>query len=328
MTAVQQHVPQGRQGTTTRCARSPGLGRPALRGVQGHRVGRPGRSPDPRTDERWILTDADELGAHPWYKCAAPASARSRSACTATPRSAKVGRQFEQLLIAGVMHYLIRMENDNPEFRYAMHEVTEETHHIQMFQEPVNRSGADVVGASRPGHGRAAHQPRPGPGVPSCSSSASWPARSRSTTCRRASCAAADMPPADRPHHADPHRRGGPPHRLRPPVPRDTTGRASARSTGSSRSRLPGRHADALRRDHGPEQAGPARRWASPRRSPRRSGGRRRSPKKLLRDMFGDVRMLADSLGMPAGSRPVLWKAIGIDGASSRFRSEPTSAAA
>src|SRR5689334_5213561 len=99
-------------------------------------------------DERFVLSDADEIGRHPWYK----SLSRERQIEVGAYRYAqiaKVGRQFEQILIGGVMHHLIRMENNNPEFRYAMHEVTEETHHIQMFQESVNRSGADVVGAPR-----------------------------------------------------------------------------------------------------------------------------------------------------------------------------------
>lgn len=48
---------------------------------------------------------------------------------------------------------------------------------------------------------------------------------------------------------------------------------------------------------------------------------------KLLRDLFGDVRMLADNLGIRKGPMKLLWKALRIDGAPSRFRSEPASAA-
>lgn len=47
------------------------------------------------------------------------------------------------------MNHNIHASNDNPEFRYSMHEATEETHHIQMFQEFVNRSGVNTRGASR-----------------------------------------------------------------------------------------------------------------------------------------------------------------------------------
>ncbi|MDO9455281.1 diiron oxygenase [Nocardioides sp.] len=49
---------------------------------------------------------------------------------------------------------------------------------------------------------------------------------------------------------------------------------------------------------------------------------------KFLRDLFGDVRMLAEETGLlnPVSRR--LWRALGIDGRSSRFRSQPASAAA
>ena len=47
----------------------------------------------------------------------------------------------------------------------------------------------------------------------------------------------------------------------------------------------------------------------------------------MLRDLFGDVRMLADRAGlMNAVSRRV-WRLLGIDGRPSRFRSEPAQAA-
>lgn len=94
-------------------------------------------------DDRLILTDADAIGAHPWYK-SLPREEQIRVGAFRFAQIAKVGRQFEQVLIAGIMLHLIGMENGNAEFRYAMHEVTEETHHIQMFQEAVNRALAEV----------------------------------------------------------------------------------------------------------------------------------------------------------------------------------------
>lgn len=101
-------------------------------------------------DPQFVLTDADVIGAHPWYK-ALPRERQIEIGMYRFAQIAKVGRQFEQVLIAGLMHHLIGMESGNPEFRYAMHEVTEETHHIQMFQEAVNRAydqfGIDPEGA-------------------------------------------------------------------------------------------------------------------------------------------------------------------------------------
>ena len=55
-----------------------------------------------------------------------------------------------------------------------------------------------------------------------------------------------------------------------------------------------------------------------------------RSPEsqKLLRDTFGDVRMLAEELGLMNKVSRRVWRALGIDGSASRFRGEPKSAAA
>jgi hypothetical protein len=44
------------------------------------------------------------------------------------------------------MQYAMKLPNGSPEFRYCMHEMTEECNHIQMFQELVNRIGVDVPG--------------------------------------------------------------------------------------------------------------------------------------------------------------------------------------
>lgn len=101
-------------------------------------------------DPQFVLTDADVIGAHPWYQ-ALPLERQIEIGMFRFAQIAKVGRQFEQVLIGGLMHHLIVMESGNPEFRYLMHEVTEETHHIQMFQEAVNRAkqqfGIDPQGA-------------------------------------------------------------------------------------------------------------------------------------------------------------------------------------
>ena len=92
-------------------------------------------------DPQFALSEADVIGAHPWYQ-ALPLERQVEIGIYRFAHVAKVGRQFEQVLIGGLMHHLVGMEAGNPEFRYAMHEVTEETHHIQMFQEAVNRAYA------------------------------------------------------------------------------------------------------------------------------------------------------------------------------------------
>lgn len=100
---------------------------------------------DPR-DPRWILQPAvDPLGATAWYA----AQSRERQIEIGRWRvmnAVKVGGSFESILIRGLMHYAMGLPNGSPEFRYCLHEMTEECNHIQMFQELVNRSGADVPG--------------------------------------------------------------------------------------------------------------------------------------------------------------------------------------
>lgn len=97
------------------------------------------------TDPRWSLPTVDALGAHPWYQ-ALPEERRIEIGLWRQANVTKVGLQFENILIRGIMQYVFSLPNGSPEFRYLTHEATEETHHTQMFQEFVNRSGADVPG--------------------------------------------------------------------------------------------------------------------------------------------------------------------------------------
>lgn len=100
-----------------------------------------------RTDDpRWILpANVDPLGAHPWYQ----SQSVQRQIEIGLWRQAnvlRVGVQFENILIRGIMQYVFELRNGSAEFRYLMHEATEECHHNQMFQEAINRIGADVPG--------------------------------------------------------------------------------------------------------------------------------------------------------------------------------------
>lgn len=97
------------------------------------------------TDPRWSLPVVDALGGNEWYQ----AQSEERRVAIGLWRQAnvvKVGLQFENLLIRGIMQYVFSLPNGSPEFRYLTHEATEETHHTQMFQEFVNRSRAEVPG--------------------------------------------------------------------------------------------------------------------------------------------------------------------------------------
>jgi hypothetical protein len=105
----------------------------------------PSMAVDPH-DPRWKLsTTIDPLGATAWYQ----AQSEERQIEIGRWRmmnAMKVGGSFESILIRGLMHYAMALPNGSPEFRYCLHEMTEECNHIQMFQELVNRSGTDVPG--------------------------------------------------------------------------------------------------------------------------------------------------------------------------------------
>ncbi|MFT4263372.1 MAG: diiron oxygenase [Nocardioides sp.] len=97
-------------------------------------------------DERWMLPIVDPLGAHPWYR-SLPKERQIQIGRHRLVAMTKTGSQFEQLLLLGGTQFLMGLKNENPEFRYFMHELTEETHHIQMFQEFTNRACPEVSGA-------------------------------------------------------------------------------------------------------------------------------------------------------------------------------------
>lgn len=99
-------------------------------------------------DERWILPASDPLGGHPWY-LAQPAARRIAIGQWRQANVAKVGLQFESVLIRGLANYAFWVPNGSPEFRYCVHEAIEECNHTLMFQEMINRIGVDVPGLPR-----------------------------------------------------------------------------------------------------------------------------------------------------------------------------------
>lgn len=97
-------------------------------------------------DPRWVLSqDVDPLGATSWY-LGLPLERQIEMGRWRTMNMIKVGAAFETMLIRAMMQHIMALPNGAPEFRYSLHEMTEECHHIQMFQEAVNRSGCDVPG--------------------------------------------------------------------------------------------------------------------------------------------------------------------------------------
>ena len=100
------------------------------------------------SDERWILPATDPLGRHRWYR-AQSVQRQIEIGQWRQANVAKVGLQFESILIRGLMNYSFCVPNGSPEYRYLLHESVEECNHTMMFQEMVNRIGADVPGMPR-----------------------------------------------------------------------------------------------------------------------------------------------------------------------------------
>lgn len=100
------------------------------------------------SDERWIVPAEDTVGGSEWYR-SLPKHEQIRVGMYRMANIMKVGLQFEQVLISGIMVHLLGMDNNRPEFRYSTHEATEECHHTQMFQEGVNRIGQPAAGGPR-----------------------------------------------------------------------------------------------------------------------------------------------------------------------------------
>ncbi len=96
-------------------------------------------------DPRWELSDTDPLGATAWYR-SQPPPVRSRIGLYRVASAMKIGLQFENILKRGLLEHAFALDNRDPTFRYAYHEVIEEAHHGMMFQEFVNRAPFDLPG--------------------------------------------------------------------------------------------------------------------------------------------------------------------------------------
>lgn len=100
------------------------------------------------SDPRWQLPESDALGGSAWYKAQSDAE-RSRIGLKMVANQMKIGLQFESVLQRGLLEFASGLPNHSPEFRYVYHEVIEEAQHTLMFQEFINRSGADSIGLDR-----------------------------------------------------------------------------------------------------------------------------------------------------------------------------------
>jgi len=279
------------------------------------------------TDPRWVLPEADSLGRTEWYR----SLPRERQIAVGIYRQAnvvKVGLQFEQVLIAGLMHHAFGLPNGRPEFRYSTHEATEECHHTQMFQEFVNRTGQDVPGGPRWFTAVAPFLPLAAGPLPFIFFVGVLAGEEPIDHVQKAMLrSGAELHPLLQRimqiHIAEEARHIGFAHTyLQHRAPRlSRTQRALASVATPVVMRvladaivIPSRQAQ---RDMG-----------IPREVARQVWWESEDSKKMLRDMFGDVRMLVEEIGLMNKVARGVWRRLGIAGRPNRFRSEPSSAAA
>ncbi|GAB4009046.1 AurF N-oxygenase family protein [Nocardioides ultimimeridianus] len=276
-------------------------------------------------DPRWILPDADPLARTDWYR-SLPQERQIEVGLERFASMLKVGLQFEQVLIGGIMTHAMVLPNGSPEFRYSTHEAAEECHHTQMFQEFVNRTGSATRGAPRWFRRLAPFLPLAGGVLPSVFFIG----------------VLAGEEPID--HFQKGILRSG--HRMHPLLQRIVQIHIAeeARHIGFAHHYLRRRAGEAGRFQ---------RFWLSlalplimrvlgdvimkPSRAQRRALGIPRSAvrqafwrdpvsRKDLRDTFSDVRMLAEEMGLMTPAGRWMWRRCGIDGRPARFRSEPVRA--
>ena len=281
---------------------------------------------DPQ-DRRWILPTADVLGRTEWYR-SLPEDEQVRIGLYRQANVTKVGLQFEQILIAGLMNYAFSLPNNSAEFRYSTHEATEECHHTQMFQEFVNRSGQDVKGGTLLFRMLAPVLPLFAKWVPFGFFYGVLAGEEPIDHVQKSILRAGDdMHPLLQRimqiHVAEEARHIGFAHQyLEHKAPRLRRGERFVLSLLvpvimrwlCNEILVPSKRAQ---RDMGiPAEVMKEVYWDAP------------ESRKFLRDLFGDVRMLAENTGMMNPVSRRVWRAMGIDGRASRFRSEPASAAA
>jgi hypothetical protein len=104
----------------------------------------PDHAVDPH-DLRWATLAVDPVRATDWYRGLDDA-ARARYGLYRWAAAMKTGWHFENLLQRGLLVWAFHLPNGTPEFRYAHHEIIEESQHTLMFQELVDRSGLPVRG--------------------------------------------------------------------------------------------------------------------------------------------------------------------------------------
>jgi len=277
-------------------------------------------------DPRWILPAVDPLGRTEWYR-SLPRERQIEVGFYRQTNVVKVGLQFEQVLVAGLMMYCLDLPNGRAEFRYSTHEATEECHHTQMFQEFVNRTGLDVPGAHSLFRALGPFLPLAAKHVPFLFFIGVLGGEEPIDYVQKVMLRSGEeMHPLlhriSQIHVAEEARHIGFAHQYlehrAPRLNRLQRGVASVLTPVLMRVLcdaivVPGPRA--VREMGIPKDVVREVWWGSP------------ESRKFLRDMFGDVRMLAEETGLMNPVSRRVWRALGIAGRPNRFRSEPASAA-
>ena len=100
------------------------------------------------TDPRWSALAVDPVRATDWF-AGLTDDQRATFGLYRWAAAMKTGWHFENLLQRGLLMWAMGLPNGAPEFRYAHHEIIEESQHTLMFQELVNRSQLPVRGMPR-----------------------------------------------------------------------------------------------------------------------------------------------------------------------------------
>jgi hypothetical protein len=100
-----------------------------------------------RHDPRLCLGPENALGATQWY-ASLPEAQRAELGLEYACQSSKIGSSFESVLSRGLLLFSRTLPNRSPAYRYALHEVIEESHHSLMFQQFINQSGCDPQGVN------------------------------------------------------------------------------------------------------------------------------------------------------------------------------------
>jgi hypothetical protein len=98
------------------------------------------------SDPRWIPRRS-QFAQTDWFR-EQPLARQARLSLHFSAWLMKLGAQFENVLCRGLLEFASTLPNHSPDFRYAYHEVIEESNHSLMFQEFVNRCGLHVPGVS------------------------------------------------------------------------------------------------------------------------------------------------------------------------------------